>query len=260
MSRSHDMQSSTKNTTPLIYVINLPEAEHRRKHVENILSSTSLDYAIVAGVKGSSLSQDQITQCYDEHANARRYRRALSIGEIGCYLSHRLCWEKLLLSHREWAIILEDDIEINGPLSSLTPAIPQYINADIIKLSDDSDCKVINRKTLQPSFEWVSYNRVPNCTTGYIITRSGAEKLLSRSKFYRPVDIDIQFHDELSLRVCGIKPYIIWPATQFDSHINAQGRGDPKKTFTWPWRNWRYRLELFWQRTKPPMNIETIVQ
>lgn len=259
MSTPHDTQSSPRSLVPLIYVINLPEAEHRRKHVENLLSNASLDYTIIAGIKGSDLSQDEISQCYDKGANARHYRRALSIGEIGCYLSHRRCWEQLLSSEHSWAVILEDDIEIKGDFSTLINLIPSKVNADIIKLSDDSNCKVIDSKALAPSFEWVNYKRIPNCANGYIITRQGAKKLLAKTKVYRPVDIDMQFFKELDLKVCGIRPYCIWPAI-FESHIDAQGKGGSRKTFTWPWRNWRYRLELFWLRTKLSMNIETVDQ
>ena len=255
------MQSSTASySTPLIYVINLPEATQRRAHVASRLKNAALNYEMVNGVKGSELSPEEISQAYDSHANRKHYRRALSVGEIGCYLSHRECWQKLLSSRRKWAVILEDDIEIENQLANLLYVIPENMNCDIVKLSDDSRCKVIAHKVLPPHFEWVTYKRIPNCTTGYIITRSGAEKLLSRTKIYRPIDIDMQFHNELNLKVCGIKPYPIWPNTHFESHIDEQGRGNSRKTFTRPWRNWQYRLQLFWQRTKPSMNIETIDQ
>lgn len=33
----------------------------------------------------------------------------MSVGEVGCFLSHKKCWERLLESKSEWALVMEDD-------------------------------------------------------------------------------------------------------------------------------------------------------
>ena len=54
----------------------------------------------------------------------------------------------------------------------------------------------------------MSYRRVPSLTGAYVISRSGAQKLLRhRLPFGRPVDVDLRHWWECDLRVFGLLPY-----------------------------------------------------
>ena len=41
------------------------------------------------------------------------YPHHLRPGEIACFLSHRFCWQKLVNSNNDWALILEDHCEFS---------------------------------------------------------------------------------------------------------------------------------------------------
>ena len=57
----------------------------------------------------------------------------------------------------------------------------------------------------------VRYRRIPSTTAGYVISRSGAAKLLAkRQPFGRPVDVDLRFWWEADrLKVLGVVPSVL---------------------------------------------------
>ncbi len=230
----------------VIYVINLPEATDRRDNVAKQLDALQVPYKFVEGVKGNLLSSEQIEACYSTKLNAQFYRRALSLGEIGCYLSHRKIWKYQVEQNKDWVLILEDDIQIENYLLEVLSLQPKSLPVDIVKLGDDRNLSPLAKSPLKSPFELVTYKKMPNCSFAYLLSLEGAKKLLKRQHFFRPVDVDFQFFSELDLTVAGITPYPVGVAC-FESSIDAQGRGSAK-TITWPWRNINYRLQLFLQR------------
>jgi glycosyl transferase family 25 len=69
----------------------------------------------------------------------------------------------------------------------------------------------------------VSYERIPVCTTGYILTAKGAQKLLKNvPPFGRPVDLDICNWWEFDLNVVGLKPYPIQANYEHQSMIGKR--------------------------------------
>lgn len=232
-----------------IFVINMPTATDRRAAIAQQLTALGLEARWITATRGADMTEAEVTQVYDESLNRKYFRRALSPGEIGCYVSHREAWQSLLNSTADSAIVLEDDIHLNEHFSNAVDVLTVGRQFDIIKLSDDRNCPIKKTAPASGPFTWASYKRVPNCANGYAISRSGAQKLLSRQQFYRPVDIDFQFHHELALSVAGLTPYSVEAAPNYPSSIDSQGKNGSRKTFTWPWRNWRYRLSLFAHRT-----------
>ena len=100
------------------YIINLEKSVLRREYMDNLLSIYSfLDIHYVKGVEGKKLSESEISERFDKDRCLKRYGRTLSLGEIGCTLSHRECYEKLLSTSSGYALILEDDIHPMRDLS-----------------------------------------------------------------------------------------------------------------------------------------------
>ena len=148
----------------------------------------------------------------------------------------------------EFAVILEDDLVINKNFFNLFSHIDILKKYEFIKLADNRNYSPVKAKKIDVEFELINYSKIPNCTTGYAISLKGAKKLLSREKFYRPVDIDIQFCKELDLSVYGLRPYPITENNHFDSNIstlNGGGHGSPTTTL---FRNLKYRFTLWRMR------------
>lgn len=224
-----------------VFVINLESSPERYQHAEQQLLALGLQPQRFNAVYGKNLTQDEIDACYDKSSNQRSFRRSLSLGELGCYLSHRGIWQLMVEQNIEVAIVLEDDIDVDPRLPLAIDQISKLRGWDHIKLSDDRNTPAHQKLNLEHGFELVNFKKVPNCTTGYAVTLQGAKKLLNRRKFYRPVDIDLQFGHELELQLFSLLPYTIWPSTKFDSVINAMSGGS-RKGDTSAFRNLKYRL------------------
>jgi glycosyl transferase, family 25 len=230
-----------------VFIINLDSSPERYQHAEQQLQALGITAQRFRGVYGKDLSTAEVDACYDKAANLQYFRRSLSPGEIGCYLSHRGVWQLMVDQNIEVAIVLEDDIDVEARFPAALTQISKLDGWDHIKLSDDRDTPAFARKAVGDGFDLVNFKRVPNCATGYAISQSGARKMLQRSKFFRPVDLDLQFGAELDLQLFSLLPYTIWPSTKFDSVIN-QISGGTRKGDTTALRNLKYRLQVAWQR------------
>lgn len=232
-----------------IFVINMPSATDRRAAIAQQLTALGLEARWIAATRGADMTEAEVAQVYDESLNRKYFRRALSPGEIGCYVSHREAWQKMIDENTPCAVIIEDDVRLTNALTDAIDLLSHEMPADMIKLFDDRDGRGVSSRAASDHFNWINYKRIPNATGSYGITLEGAKKLLNRQRIYRPIDIDLQFYQELSLTIAGLHPYPVEVAPNFPSLIDSQGKNGSRKTFTWPWRNWRYRLSLFAHRT-----------
>ena len=232
-----------------VWLINLDSNPERFKSATEQLSKIGLLAERFSAIYGKNLQPDDITACYDAKLNQQKFRRPLSAGEIGCYLSHRALWQRMIDEHIPVALILEDDIDIEPEFVTVLKKINRLENWDMMKLADDRDGKGEQKLALGDGYELVNFAKVPNCTTGYALTLRGAEKLLSRQRFFRPVDVDLQFHPELELSIYSILPYRLWSASRFESEIDKMS-GGTRKGGTSFWRNLVYRLRLYAVRKK----------
>jgi glycosyl transferase family 25 len=240
------MTSSVPAQIP-VFIINLDSSPERFVHAEQQLQALGIQPQRFRGVYGKDLSPAEVEACYDKAANQQYFRRSLSPGEIGCYLSHRGVWQLMVEQNLDVAIVLEDDIDVEARFAEAMAQISRLDGWDHIKLSDDRDTPASERKSVGDGFDLVNFKRVPNCATGYAMSLSGARKMLQRSKFFRPVDLDLQFGAELDLQLFSLLPYTIWPSSKFDSVIN-QISGGSRKGDTTALRNLKYRLQVAWQR------------
>ena len=59
-------------------------------------------------------------------------------------------------------------------------------------------------------FELITWNKPPIGTAAYAITLDGAKEFSSkRSIFFRPIDVDLQYEWETSLRIQGLRPFFL---------------------------------------------------
>ncbi|MFN6969279.1 MAG: glycosyltransferase family 25 protein [Rheinheimera sp.] len=230
-----------------VFVINLETSPERYQYAEQQLLALGIQPQRFNAVYGKNLSVQDIDACYDKMTNQQQFRRSLSLGEIGCYLSHRGIWQYMQEHNIEVAIVLEDDIDIDAKLPDSIKQISGLTGWDHIKLSDDRNTPAHQTMPLENGFKLVNFKKVPNCATGYAISLQGVNKLLRREKFFRPVDIDLQFGHELDLQLFSLLPYTIWPSSKFDSVINAISGGSRKGDTTFL-RNLKYRLAAAWHR------------
>ena len=96
------------------YVINLEDAVARKQYMQEQLEKLPLlSPEFIAAVDGRKMTEQEQKQVFDIKKFEERYSRKVRSGEIGCTLSHQKCYQKLVDSVEEYALILEDDAVLN---------------------------------------------------------------------------------------------------------------------------------------------------
>ncbi|HOM13216.1 MAG TPA: glycosyltransferase family 25 protein [Rubrivivax sp.] len=196
-----------------VYLINLPHHAERKAHADAQLRRCGLLDAVVfsGGVYGRELSAGEVERLYDARANARRFPKQLTPGEIGCYASHLGCWQAIAAAGAPMALVIEDDVCLDADLAELARDIGAAgIGFDMIKLIGRPRESVLRRVARIGSRELIDYLRPPSWTGAYLVSREGAAKLAqARARFFRAVDVDLRFWWEVdaAFRLYGLVPY-----------------------------------------------------
>lgn len=228
---------------PIVF-INLARDQDRRHRMEAALAQAGLHAERLEAVWWSDLPADAQAQLYSSALNQRQYHQPLVNGEKGCYASHLLAWRKLLDGSASAMVILEDDVRLTDQFAPVIQTIEKLEPAwDMVKLIGRPREKIRARQPLTDQTQLIEYQRIPSMTAGYVISRSGATKLLAaRMPFGRPIDVDLRFWWECDLRILGVMP----PALVLDetSFVSSIGEKHAATTASHRWRKFRMKLAL----------------
>lgn len=179
-------------------VINLDRSPERWQMMKNSLENLGVTAERVSACEGKKLSQDEIKALVpplDDIAKINCPREILP-NEIGCFLSHKKCWQKLVDSEENWALILEDDIKFSSRANYYikdTNWIPEGVDIVQLHLWGKSWETRINDKeniTLKSGDELVHPIHPPALgTQAYFISKRAARDALQFSeRLSCPVD------------------------------------------------------------------------
>lgn len=213
------------------YIINLPRDRERRVHISKLMDERGIPFELVEAVDGTALTVLE-REGWILPSGAPR---PLVPGEIGCFLSHRRVWKRLVEEGLDYGVVFEDDIRLSSRASALLSDLGWIPSeADIVRLEtalmkvtwDQRSAAAVDGRAVRRlrSFHWG--------TAGYVISRRAAEDLLSLSEFISlPVD-DFMFNPERStsrkLKIYQLDPAIcvqdnvLDPETAFRSHIGGR--------------------------------------
>lgn len=216
-----------------IYLINLDQSTDRLAQCDKLLQQHGLEYERVSAVLGKGLSDVEIDKYYDAATNRKKYYRTLSKGEIGCYLSHRECWRRIVHSDAPYGVVLEDDITIIGDVKKAIGQIERVdFDWDLIKLApyNRKTRKVVLRHQLDQEAQLVIHSKPMSGCAATIYSKQGAERLLNATEqFYRPVDTDIQHFWEKGIEVWSLAPYVFQQNLDSESTITATRKYNTKR-------------------------------
>jgi GR25 family glycosyltransferase involved in LPS biosynthesis len=188
-------------------VISVPGCDRRRASAEAQLTSIDWPFQFV---DGHAPGRDTAA-AYSPALNRRHAKRPLTPGEIAVYTSHRRALRTFLDSRRAVGLILEDDFCLLAP-SSFRRSIAAILNArvkwDLIKLFDYGARRVVQRHRAD-DWDIVNYAAPTAGMVAYLITRRGAELILSRPRLFRQIDEDTKHYWELSIRVYSASPNLV---------------------------------------------------
>mmetsp|Transcript_21350 Transcript_21350/g.43079 ORF Transcript_21350/g.43079 Transcript_21350/m.43079 type:complete len:318 (-) Transcript_21350:53-1006(-) len=209
---------------PRATVINLPRHPHRLEHVSRELSSAGVKFDTTKAIDGLELVEDDLS------LNATRLGRwFMTPGMVGCFLSHRRCWERCVESGRP-LLIFEDDVLLARDFSSRAADALEQLSAE----TDDWDVLLLgamgcvhpegrfglNMAASLVGGRWrrrrrVSFSvrhdepcliHIPLCPYGmhaYVVSPKGASKLLARCpRASYHVDVVAWGYQDLEVYAC----------------------------------------------------------
>ncbi|MDI9355271.1 MAG: glycosyltransferase family 25 protein [Cyanobium sp. MAG06] len=105
-----------------VILINLKKDVDRLMYMDQQLKSLGIEYERLEAVNGKEYIENKLGNEYSEENSIKIYGNRLKMGEVGCALSHKRCYEKLILEkdkNIKYYLILEDDITINKDFKNI---------------------------------------------------------------------------------------------------------------------------------------------
>jgi glycosyl transferase, family 25 len=178
-----------------VFVINLARSVDRLSFMTDQLGP---NFERIEAVDGKALP-DALA---DQFANPGD----LGAGEIGCYASHLLAAGQIVARSLPYAIILEDDVELDPDfLETVEISVRLLPQWDVISLSGAKQRPHV-RLAEVGNRHLVRFLRFPKTTAAYVLSNAGSRKLLAPRPRFRPVDVDIHYGWEMELDGYGIFP------------------------------------------------------
>lgn len=214
---------------PPIFVISLKNSP-RRDIIAQRLNGLKLNFKFIDGINGKTLSQDELNNIdYTFYPQQFAVRKPLTVGEIGCTMSHLYIYNMMQEQNIDKAIILEDDAIVSQEFEHIVlDSLNKVPNTMDILFYEHGKAKTyFCKKNLIEGYRLVHYctpskrsKRTITRTTAYLITQEGANKLL---KLAYPIRMPADYLTG-ALQLTGLNAYGVEPPCVFrgiDSEIDA---------------------------------------
>ncbi|HCH70568.1 MAG TPA: hypothetical protein DE042_08885 [Colwellia sp.] len=160
------------------YVINLTGSDERWTVTSSRLKELGVPFERFAAIDGR-LSPHPLFKRYDDNLRQKYRGRELSAGELGCFSSHFLLWQRCV-ELNEQIVIMEDDIIINNSF----PAAIKIAEENIERLPylRFSGMALKNRPYKKidhlGDFDLIDHIKGPIGTQCYVLSPKAAEKFI----------------------------------------------------------------------------------
>lgn len=202
-----------------ILVINLDQSPDRLGDIARKLDSMGLSFERIVAVDGSTLTEERKRGVYRK----RFWRRELTAGEIGCYLSHLKAMRYMLEKKMDKAIILEDDLDLTEEFARIALGHSEInLDFDILKLEGRVPKKqtyfaITSKHDKRIIAIFTSYG-----AAAYLVTSAAARRVVDRlASISYPFDDDLFCNWRNGLTIYSLFPY---PACQSGIPTTIQNR------------------------------------
>lgn len=188
---------------------------HRKEHIAKLMADAPFPVEMVEAVypdRQHVAFRDALLRVSKE-----RTGKTLLMGELGCLLSHRRVWTKVLREAKDdqdHFLVFESDSMIENP---------QFLRDNFESLTESKDLFFWgawegHMKFFNSSKKVIAHNHFVGepfiktiyCTYGYSLNRKAAKLLLSRTrKISHPVDQFKYFFSQKELELGGVLPEVI---------------------------------------------------
>ena len=195
----------------ITYLINLKRARERLISAKETFENAGINFILEEAVDGKNLSLPH--KNYSELKYNLIHGKKTNLGELGCYLSHLNVLKKFLNTQEDWALVCEDDIELDKDIIEIiNSALESGINFDLLRLSGGSDRTKeiglpLKLKKIYKNF-FLSLNFGFKSGTGcYLINRHAAENIIKKINIMNlPIDHAMDRDWILNYRSLTISP------------------------------------------------------
>ena len=172
-----------------VFVLNLERDESRRQMITKQLDGvTGFDVRIINGCYGPTLPDSVCLTLTQDHTWVQFK------GTIGCFLSHVRAWEEIVKLSSAFAIVIEDDVQVENIGRLISLHIPP--DAELVFINERLSAKIPNPAELCVLPMWRALQRLDTLHSspgadGYLLTPEGAKKILAaccRDLYFGHVD------------------------------------------------------------------------
>jgi glycosyl transferase, family 25 len=179
---------------PKAFILHLDRAISRKPNVQSLVANLPIASEVLAAVDGAGLSPQEVAESYAPRRFRPRYPFALTMTEVGVFLSHRLAWRRIVDDGLDFAFIFEDDAEIDpAPFAALTDFLSAERAAWDYVLLPAKPIRSGTPVASRGGFTLLRPDAPPLRAIAQAVSRDAARRLLDRTlPFDRPVDTLMQ--------------------------------------------------------------------
>lgn len=181
-----------------IFVINLKKDHDKFLFMQKQFTQLGLKCTRVEAVEGNTLDPKALESCYSDDEAIQTIGRRLSLPELGTVLSHLSIYQNMLDTAQNTALILEDDVTLSSELPRLLASLdglPKDWDVVLLghhpahSLYHDTAGSFWGRSPINDNFQCIRFAEFPFGAYGYLVSLSGAKKLLQAlSTIREPID------------------------------------------------------------------------
>ena len=196
-----------------IFVISLPDAVERRERVARQLGELGLAFEFFDAMRGEQV----IAERYFEHCGEEEWLlntgHPMSLGEVGCFASHRSMWQKCI-ELDEPLMIMEDDFQLLPGFAGAVGKVAENISdCGFIRLQTETRARKQRVAVLGDYTLW-RYTKVPHSCMCNSMTPEVARNLVEQTRaIYEPVDVFIKKFWVHGQPIYGLTPYSVTEST-----------------------------------------------
>ena len=232
------IKKKKRNTTklvlpdsPLTLVINLKRRVDRLRKLRSVLREGGLTkWERIDAVDGAFLTWEEVSKYISVKAlnDARTAEKLsipticrktgsfsphLSMGAVGCALSHRKAWERLASSKtRDWALILEDDVsriadDIEDKLAQVIAVLPSSWQLCYVGYHESYGTLLLHGQRTR--LAELGENESQTGLFGYLLRKSAAKELLANGDMFpleHQVDVEMGMRRWRSMSRFALSP------------------------------------------------------
>lgn len=186
------------------FILHLERARQRRAQAEAIAAAVSMPTEILAAVDGLALSEADVSSVYARRIHAPRFYLSLNRAEIGAFLSHRAAWRRIVEDDLDYAVVFEDDAQLDPVAFARTCAFAKASRAQW----DYALAPAMRRRPGAGQRVTLNHpNAPPLRALAQFVSNAAARRLLAvTEQFDRPVDTFLQMSWVTGIELLTLKP------------------------------------------------------